>query len=110
MKTGIYYNNMTQEITSVTNGDLPSEAGWTHLTDESQLGLLAVRAILVGRGLVEDDTAVYWHLPQPEQAGGPALVCEPPDKNTSGWRGRLWPPLKGNQRQQLSASSAKGSA
>ena len=75
MNTGIYYNNITKEITSVTNSDLPSEAGWRQLTDDPQLGLLAVRALLVDRGLVDEDTTVYWHLPQPDQAGGPALVC-----------------------------------
>ncbi len=110
MKAGVYYNDITHEITSVTNSDLPSGAGWTHLTDEAQLGLLAVRAMLIDRGLVDDDRAVYWHLPQPERAEGLALVCEPPDKKTRGLRGGLWSVLRGNERQQLSSSSAKGSA
>lgn len=104
MKTGIYYNDITKEITSVTNGDLPSEVGWRQLTDDPRLGLLAVRAFLVERGLVDDDTAVYWHLPQPKQAGGPALFCEPPEKKTNGRLGRLWSGLRGDDRRQLPAS------
>ncbi len=104
MKTGIYYNDITKEITSVTNSDPPSEAGWTHLTGETKLGLLAVRAIVVGRGLVDDEKAVYWHLPQPKQAGGPALVCEPPEKKAGGRLGWLWSGFRGEHRWQLPAS------
>lgn len=104
MTKGIYYNHITKEITSVTNGDLPLDAGWRHLTDEPQLGLLAVRAILVNRNLVDDEKEVYWHLPQPKQAGGPALFCEPLEKNIGGRLGRLWSGLRGDDRRQLPAS------
>lgn len=106
MRTGIYFNDATKEITSVTNGALPSEAGWTHLTDETQLGLLAVRSILTDRGLVDDDTAVYWHLPQPQQAGGLLLLCDGPGtrRSATGWLGGLRTLLKGNSRPQLPAS------
>ncbi len=106
MKTGIYYNDTTREITSVTNGGLPSEAGWTHLTDDAQLGLLAVRAILVDRGLVDDGTTVYWHLPQPEEEGGPALRCDVAARRQSapGWWGRLRALLRGNRRPPLPTS------
>ena len=108
MRTGIYYNDATKEITSVTNGALPSEAGWTHLTDETQLGLLAVRSILTDRGLVNDDRAVYWHFPQPEQAGGPLplLRCDVAGtrRSAGGWLGSLRGLLKGNRRPQLPAS------
>ena len=111
MNTGIYYNNITKEITSVTNSDLLSEAGWRQLTDDPQLGLLAVRALLVDRGLVDEDTTVYWHLPQPDQAGGPALVCAQTEteKKTGGRLSRLWSNLRGGHQRQLPTSSAKGS-
>lgn len=103
MKTGIYYNDTTKEITSVTNGVLPSEDEWTHLTDDAQLGLLAVRAILVDRGLVDDGTTVYWHLPQSEEPGGPALRCDVADrpKSAPGWLGRLRALFRGNRRPPL---------
>ena len=106
MKTGIYYNDITNEITSVTSGALPSEAGCTHLTDDAQLGLLAVRAMLIDRGLADDGTAVYWHLPQPEEVGGPALRCDAAARRQSaaGWLGRLRALLRGNRRPQLPAS------
>ena len=106
MRTGIYFNDATKEITSVTNGALPSEAGWTHLTDETQLGLLAVRSNLTDRGLVGDDRAVYWHLPQPEQAGGPLLRCDGAGtrRSAAGWLGSLRALLKGSRRPQLPAS------
>lgn len=105
MKTGIYYNAITKEITSVTNDTLPSDAGWTHLTDETQLGLLAVRSILADRGIVDDDRAVYWHLPQPEEAGGPPLRCYVAGTQLSAasWLVRLRALLKGNRRSQLPA-------
>ncbi len=106
MRTGIYYNDTTKEITSVTNGVLPSEAGLTHLTDDAQLGLLAVRAILVDRGLVDDVTAVYWYLPQSEEPGGPALRCDVADRPQSapGWLARLRTLLRGNRRPPLPTS------
>ncbi len=80
MKKGMYFNQITKEITSVTTGDLPSESGWTHVTDETQLGLLAARAILVDRGLVDDDSAVYWHFPQPIEANQPLFLCQEPSE------------------------------
>ena len=106
MRTGIYYNDARKEITSVTNGALPSEAGWTHLTDETQLGLLAIRSILTDRGLVGDDRAVYWHLPQPEQADGPPLRCDVAGtrQSAASWLGSLRALLKDNRRPQLPAT------
>ncbi len=106
MKTGIYYSDITKEITSVTNDALPSEDRWTHLTDDAQLGLLAVRAILVDRGLVDDVTAVYWYFPLPKEAGGPALQCDAAGTRQSalGWLGRLRALLRGNRRPQLPTS------
>lgn len=105
MKTGMYYNDATKEITSVTNGTLPSEAGWTHLTDETQLGLLAVRSILAERGMVDDDRTVYWHLPQPEEAGGPPLRCDVAgtQRSAASWLVSLRALLKGDRRSQLPA-------
>ena len=110
MKTAIYYNDITKEITSVTDSDLSSEAGWTLLTDEADLRLLAVRAILAERNLVEDVTAVYWHLPQPTQAGGPALICDASEKKAGARMGQLCSRLLGNQHQQYQSSTAKRAA
>ena len=59
MKTGIYYNDRTKEITSVSNGNVLPNAGWTQVSDESQLGLIAVRAMLEERGIIEDGSVVY---------------------------------------------------
>lgn len=80
MQKGTYYNRITKEITTITSGDLPSETGWTLLTDETRLGLLAARAMLVDRRLVDDESAVYWHFPQPLEANEPLFLCQEPSE------------------------------
>ena len=70
MKTGIYSNAITRKVMSGIHCTLVYEA---RLTDEQQLGLLAVRGIPVDRGPVDDGAVVCWHLPQPEEARSPPL-------------------------------------
>ena len=91
MNSGIYFNPTTKEITSVTDGDIGLEGDWTYLTKDARLGLLAVRSILRERGLVDDDTAVYWYLPQPSEATESVPRCDLDiaRRPSAGWRNRL---------------------
>lgn len=106
MNSGIYFNSTTKEITSVTDGDLGLEDNWTYLTNEARLGLLAIRSILRERGLVDDDTAVYWYLPQPSEATGSVPRCDVDiaREPTAGWRDRLRAGFRGNRRPPLPTS------
>ena len=106
MRTGIYYNQKTKEITSITGGDLLSGSGWMHVTDDARLGLLEARAVLVDHGLVEDGLTVYWHFPQPEKDGSLFLACEPRNRKIGGL-GRLWSGLRGSHRQEIDAPSVE---
>ena len=76
MKTGIYFNRTVNEITSVVDGDRHPGPQWLHVSDETGLGLLAVRVLLVEAGLVDDPTQVYWLMPQPEVDTKPILLCD----------------------------------
>ena len=64
MRTGICFNRTTNEIMSVTDADDHPGPQWQHVTGETRLGLLAIRKLLVERGLVDDATVVYWYMPQ----------------------------------------------
>ena len=78
MRTGIYFNPSTNEVTSVTDADAHPGAQWQHVSDDSKLGLLAIRKVVLERGLVNDLTTVYWYLPQPPEAIKPLLGCDVP--------------------------------
>ena len=69
MQTGIYFRRETAELARVTaeQDGLPGD-GWERLTDQSELGLVALRALAVERRLADEHTAhdVYWHMPRPK--------------------------------------------
>ncbi len=65
MEQGIYFNPQAKEITriAVTGEELPGK-GWERLAREIDLGLMAVRAMLVAAGHARGEaTDSYWHLP-----------------------------------------------
>ena len=68
MQYGIYFRKETAELARVATGqeELPGD-GWEHLIEKSDLRLVALRTLLVERGLVDEHAAhdVYWHMPQP---------------------------------------------
>ena len=102
MKTGIYYNDITRKVMSGIHCTLVYEA---RLTDEQQLGLLAVRGIPVDRGPVDDGAVVCWHLPQPEEARSPPLPCDVRGirQSAPGWLGSLSELLRGARQAGLVA-------
>ena len=74
--TGVYFNSTANEIMSVTDAAGHPGPQWLHVSDETGLGLLAIRKLLAERGLARDPTAVYWYLPQPLETTHPPLRCE----------------------------------
>ena len=68
MKTGIYFNPATCEITSVGPKDEHPGEAWRHVHEDHRLGLLTIRELLREAHLVEDVRAVYWYFPQPADA------------------------------------------
>lgn len=104
MRTGIYFNGTTNEITSVTDADGHPGPQWHHVSDDVGLGLLAIRQLLVERGLVGEGTTVYWYLAQPEEATSLVLPCEPvAEENANGGTlTRLRAALRGARRPPLS--------
>ncbi len=83
MRTGIYFNPSTNEVTSVTDADVPPRSQWQHVSDDSRLGLLAIRELVLERGLADDPTTVYWYLPQPAEAVKPLPGCDAPARPTN---------------------------
>ncbi len=77
MKTGIYFSHTENEVMSVTEADARLGPEWLHVSDESRLGLLAIRRLLAEDSLVADPNVVYWFMPQPV-AETPALGCDAP--------------------------------
>ena len=61
-EVGIYYNSASKEIFArdALSTPLPESDGWTKVSDEPYLGLLAVRARLTEGGFVDDPKLVYW--------------------------------------------------
>ena len=84
MKTGIYYNDTTKEITSVTDENISVGSDWCFLTSQAGLGLLAVRSMLVEQGLVNDERIVYWQLPQPRESTPAPILCDIPSTHRAG--------------------------
>ena len=76
MSPGIYLNEASNEILSVGVGEPTPDDGWTLITDDPRLGLVAARAIVVELGLTDDFRAVYWHMPQLTEAASLALLPE----------------------------------
>ena len=70
MKSGIYFRPETEELETITgeNDTLPG-GGWQLLTDDTEPGLVAARALLVERGLVDEQRAtdVYWYVARRKQ-------------------------------------------
>ena len=77
VKTGIYFNGSTNEITSAIDTEQALGQEWLQVSDDRGLRLLAVRKLLVERGIVEDPTTVYWRMPQPTDKPKLAVACEP---------------------------------
>ena len=76
IKIGVYFNRTANEVMSVTDAAGHPGPQWLHVSDETGLGLLAIRKLLAERGLASDPTAVYWYLPQPPETTQPALRCD----------------------------------
>ncbi len=63
MSPGIYFNVAFHEVLAVglsKDEAFPEQDGWTKVSDNPRLGLLAVRQLLVGKGLVSDPRKVDW--------------------------------------------------
>ncbi len=58
MKSGTYFRPETKELATIKgeNDTLPG-SGWQLLTDDTEQGLMAARALLVERGLVDKQGA-----------------------------------------------------
>ncbi len=68
MQQGIYFRSRTSEVLAVTNTtDTLPGADWERVAEDSSLGLVAVRTLLIERGLVDAVGAipVYWHIARP---------------------------------------------
>lgn len=74
--SGVYFNRVANEVMSVTDTARQPGPQWLHVSDETRLGLLAIRKLLAERGLAPDPTAVYWYLPQPLETAQPPLGCD----------------------------------
>jgi hypothetical protein len=63
--TGIFFKAASKEIVrALTSGERPFGDEWGHVSDDSALGLVEIRSLLIERGLVDDreSIAVYWRL------------------------------------------------
>ncbi len=62
-EVGIYFNNVSKEIFARASlaTALPDGGAWAKVSDDSRLGLLAVRKVLVEAGFVVDPRPVYWY-------------------------------------------------
>lgn len=60
-RDGIYFNRKTKEIVS-TNGHVDGLdlKGWVKISDNPRLRLLVVRELLLEKGLIRNERAVYW--------------------------------------------------
>lgn len=79
MKTGIYFNAATCEITSVGPEDEPPGEAWRHVHEDHRLGLLTIRELLRDAHLVEDVRAVYWYFPQSADVANLVFCAEDGD-------------------------------
>ena len=58
---GIYFNRKTREVVSINGGQGDFDlSGWARVSDDPTLRLLAVRELLLAKGLIRNDRAVYW--------------------------------------------------
>lgn len=64
------------------------------MSDDTGIGLLAIRQLLVGRGLAQDPTAIYWHMPQPDDSAVPALCLDATTSQQEDGRLGLWARLR----------------
>lgn len=69
MTAGIYWRpapdgDGTEVVTVEAGGEAPSGAGWRQLDPRTELGLIAVRGLLIERGIVTAERApeIYWHI------------------------------------------------
>lgn len=75
-RIGVYFNRAANEVMNVTDASGHPGPQWLHVSDETRLGLLAIRKLLAERGLARDPAAVYWYLPQPLETTQPPLRCD----------------------------------
>lgn len=58
---GIYFNRKTKEVVSINGGQEDFDLnGWARVSDDPTLRLLVVRELLLEKGLIRNDRAVYW--------------------------------------------------
>jgi hypothetical protein len=77
MQPGLYFRRETGEITTVRAGDAALPAGWAFIAPTLDAGLVAARALLVERGLVDPAAAghVYWLMPPPVRDARPGRAA-----------------------------------
>jgi hypothetical protein len=92
MESGVYYRAATREVVIVVDGTEAAGDGWQRLSDHTSLGLVAIRRLLVERGVAAPDVArsVYWYLGASASSNGdggfqssePSMtVCEITDEH-----------------------------
>lgn len=66
MEHGTYFRAETGELLTVPDGaDAPEGGGWERVTDETGMGLVGLRRLLLDRGLIDEAGAqdIYWSMP-----------------------------------------------
>lgn len=58
---GIYFNRKTKEVASINGHEEDFDlSGWVRVSADPGLRLLVMRELLLEKGLIRDDRAVYW--------------------------------------------------
>ena len=85
MRPGTYYRPASRELAVILGDEAPPGRGWQPLTGRTDLGLVALRALLVERGVVgnRDVRAYYWHMPPTEGSETSVFKGQTPDAQAS---------------------------
>jgi hypothetical protein len=106
MKTGMFYNPATKEVTAVAESDGELGSQWRHVSDDASMGLLAVRKLLALRGVAHSPTEVYWLMPQPTEEAKIDPACNAPGTAApkEGFLTRLSGAFRGDRRPPQTVS------
>ncbi len=60
---GIYFSSARNEVFAKTSEteSLPDDVSWIQVSNDTSLGLMAIRKLVVDRGLVTEGGTIYWH-------------------------------------------------
>ena len=60
---GIYFSSERNEVFAkkFEEDSLPEDVSWVNVSGDPNLGLMAIREMVVRRGLATDKDAIYWH-------------------------------------------------